>query len=94
MPIRLFLDAGLVPNPTPGFKNVKNTIFLYDAGVSVHLSREVSFYFPLIMSQDFHDYLANTFGNKRVFAHSISFTLHFQDINWLRLPGRLMKLAN
>lgn len=94
LPIRLFLDAGLVPNTNPGFKNVKNTIFLYDAGVAIHLSREVSFYFPLLMSQDFRNSLSNKFGNKNVFAHSISFTLHFQDINWLRLPGRLMKLAN
>ncbi len=96
LPIRVFVDAGLIPNPSPGFKNVKSTLLLYDAGLEVYLSKDiVSFYFPLIMSSDFHDYLAGTFGNKNVFARSISFTLHLQNINWLRMPSRLLtSLAN
>jgi hypothetical protein len=94
VPIRLFLDAGLIPNPSPGFKNVKSTELLYDAGIALHLSKEVSFYFPLIMSKGFHDYLSNTFGNSKVFARSISFTLELQNVNWLKTPGRLIKKLN
>jgi hypothetical protein len=91
LPIRLFLDAGLIPNPSPGFKNVKSTLMLYDAGIEIFVSKEVAFYIPLIMSSDFRDYLSNTFGNKNVFARSLSFTLHLQNINWLKTPARLLK---
>ncbi len=91
LPIRLFLDAGLVPNPNPGFNNVKSTLSLFDAGIEVYLSNDiVSFYFPLLMSNDFHDYLSSTFGNSKLFARSISFTIHLQNIIWLRTPSRLL----
>jgi hypothetical protein len=92
LPIRLFVDAGLIPNPSPGFKNIKSTLLMYDAGVEVYISKNIlSFYFPLIMSNDFHNFLANTYGNKNVFVHSISFTLHLQNINWLRTPTSFLK---
>jgi hypothetical protein len=92
LPIRLFLDAGLMPNPNPGFANVKATKMMYDGGVEIYLSHDiVSFYFPLIMSKNFKDYLSNTYGNKNVFAHSISFTLHLENLNWLRLPSRIIQ---
>lgn len=94
LPIRLFFDAGLVPNPSPGFKNIKSTLMMYDGGVEVYLSKDiVSVYFPLIMSKDFKDHLADTFGSKKVFAHSISFTLHLENVNWLRYPSKLIKSA-
>lgn len=94
LPIRLFLDAGLMPNPNPGFANVKATKMMYDGGVEIYLSHDiVSFYFPLIMSKDFKDYLSNTYGNKNVFARSISFTLHLENLNWLRLPTRIIETA-
>ncbi len=94
LPIRLFVDAGLMPNPSPGFKNIKSTLSLFDAGVEVYLSKDiVSFYFPLLMSKDFSNYLSNTYGSNNVFARSISFTLHLENVNWLRLPSRLLKSA-
>lgn len=91
LPFRLFVDAGLIPNPSPGFNNIKSTLTLYDAGVEAYFSNIVSFYFPVLMSNDFRDYLSNTHGNKKVFAKSISFTLHLHNINWLRLPSKLLK---
>jgi len=67
---------------------------LFDAGVEVYLSKDiVSFYFPLLMSKDFSNYLSNTYGGNNVFARSISFTLHLENVNWLRLPSRLLKSA-
>ncbi|GAA4459824.1 hypothetical protein GCM10023093_01520 [Nemorincola caseinilytica] len=94
LPIRLFFDAGLMPNPSPGFKNIKSTMMMYDGGIELSLSQDVvSFYFPLIMSKDFRDRLADTYGSKNVFARSISFTLHLENINWLRFPSKILKTA-
>lgn len=94
LPIRLFLDAGLMPNPNPGFKNVKATQFFYDGGIEIYLSKEVAFYFPLVMSDNFRNSLSSTFGNKNVFVRSISFTLELHNINWLRTPARIIKTVS
>lgn len=92
VPVRLFFDAGLIPNATPSFKNSSSTKLLYEGGVEVFLSKDIiSFYFPIIMSGDFRDYLTNNYGKKNVFARSISFTVQLQNINWLKLPTRLLK---
>lgn len=91
LPFRLFVDAGLLPNPTPGFKNIKSTLTMYDAGVEAYFSNVVSVYFPVVMSEDFRNHLSDTHGSKKVFARSISFTMHLQNINWLRLPSKLVK---
>ena len=90
-PIRIFVDAGIMPNPNPGFKNVKSTTVFYDAGLELFLSKEVSVFFPLLMSQEIRDHLSSEFGSKNVFTRSISFTLNLENINWLRLPGKLIK---
>jgi len=94
LPVRLFFDAGLIPNPTPGFSNIKATKMMYDGGIEISLSQDVvSFYFPLVMSSDFRDNLSNRFGSNNVLLRSISFTLHLENINWLRMPSRLLKAA-
>ncbi len=93
-PIRLFFDAGLIPNATPSFTNSSSTTLLYDGGVEVWLSKDiVSVYFPLIMSSDFQNYLTNTYGRKNLYTRSISFTFQLQNINWLKTPSRLIKSA-
>ena len=93
-PIRVFLDAGLIPNFTPTIANNKTTTLLYDAGVSVHLIKDVvNLYVPIVMSSDFQNYLKNTYGNKNAFARGISFTLQFQNINWLRSPTSALKMV-
>jgi hypothetical protein len=94
LPIRLFFDAGLIPNATPGFKNAGSTTLLYDGGVQVELMRGVmSVYFPLIMSSDFQNYLDNTFGRKNVYTRAISFTFMLQNANWLKTPSKLVQMA-
>jgi hypothetical protein len=91
-PVRLFFDAGLIPNPNPGFKNPGGTTLMYDGGVEVYIVKDIiSLYVPLIMSGDFRDYLTNTFGRKNVFGRSISFTFQVQNINWLKTPSKLLK---
>lgn len=92
LPIRLFFDVGLIPNATPSFSNSGTTTMLYDGGVEVGIIKDVvSIYFPVIMSSDFQNYLTNTFGKKNLYTRSISFTFQLQNINWLKLPSKLLK---
>ncbi len=94
LPIRLFLDAGLIPNATPSPKNSGSTTMLYDGGVELWLSKDiVSVYFPIIMSNDIQNYIVNTYGRKNLYTRSISFTFHLQNINWLKLPSKLINTA-
>ena len=90
-PIRLFLDAGLIPNNAPTQSNNSSTSFLYDAGVEVVILKNFcSVYIPVVMSNDYQNYLKNSFGNKS-FVRGISFTLQLQNINWLNTPSWLLK---
>ena len=92
LPIRLFVDAGVIPNIKPTIENNASTTFLYEAGLSVHLIKDVVYiYVPIVMSNDFQNYLHDTYGNKKAFARGISFTMMFQNINWLRSPTSLLK---
>jgi hypothetical protein len=43
------------------------------------------------MSNDFQNYIINNFGKSKVFEKSVSFTLQFQNINWLKDPSKLLK---
>jgi len=93
-PIRLFLDAGLVPNSNETATHASSTTLLYDAGVEVYAIKDiVSFYYPVIMSSDFQNYLTNTYGRKNLFARSISFTIHLENINWLKAPSTILKMV-
>ncbi|MCW3121888.1 MAG: hypothetical protein JWQ38_1380 [Flavipsychrobacter sp.] len=94
LPIRLFFDAGLIPNAAPSITNTSQTTLLYDGGVEVWLVKDiVAVYAPLIMSNDFQNYIVNTFGRKNMFVRSLSFTVQLQNINWLKTPSRLLKSA-
>jgi hypothetical protein len=94
LPIRLFFDAGLIPNAAPSFTHSSSTTMIYDGGVEFYVIKNiVSVYLPVIMSDDFRNYLTNTYGRKHVFERSISFTLQLQNINWLRFPEKVLKTA-
>jgi len=94
LPIRLFLDLGLEPNPTPTINNPNADNFLYDAGVEVYIVKNVAaLYIPIVMSGDFRDYLNNTYGNKNMFFRSISFYIQLQNLNWLKAPPRIVKFV-
>lgn len=91
LPVRVFIDAGLMPNYKPSYERNGSSVLLYEAGLSFSLARDVvNLYVPIVLSSDFKDNLSNTWGGKS-FGHGISFTLMFQDINWLRTPGFLLK---
>ena len=92
LPIRLFLDAGLIPNANPTATHPGSTTLLYDGGIEVYIIKDViSIYYPVIMSNDFSDYLNNTFGHRNVFSRSISFTFQLQNVNWLKAPPTILK---
>ncbi len=92
LPIKLFFDAGLIPNFSPTISKNSATTLMYDGGIELRSIKDVvSIYIPLIMSGDFRDFLKNSYGNKHVFERSISFTLHLHNINWLRSPTKVLK---
>lgn len=93
LPLRLFLDAGLVPNTAPDEEHPGATRTLYDAGIEVYaLDNIVSVYIPVLMSSDFQNYLVDTYSNKKQFAHSISFTVKLQNVNWLKATASIRRL--
>ncbi len=95
LPIYVFLDAGLIPNANPTFKNSRATTLLYDAGLALDIrvfGIGGTIYVPIIMSSDFDNYLTNTYGHKNVFARSISFNISLWN-NWLKAPSNLLTMA-
>ncbi len=91
IPFKLFFDAGIIPNINPTQSNNGSSTLLYEGGIELRLVKNlVSVYFPIVMSNDYQNYLKNTFGSK-AFARSISFTMQLQDLNWLRMPEKVLK---
>jgi hypothetical protein len=92
VPVRLFFDAGLIPNSNPSITNSGSTTLIYDGGVELYVIKDiVSVYYPIIMSSDFQNYLLNTFGRKEFFSRSLSFTFQLQNVNWLKAPSGILK---
>ena len=92
-PIRLYFDAGFIPNEHPNLNDPNQSHFLYEGGVEVYLIKNaVSIYVPFVMSGDLRDYLTNTYGNQKSFGRSISFSLKLQNFNLLRTDKVLKTL--
>jgi len=89
LPVRLYLDAGTFADAAN--KNPSGNKFLYEGGVEIYTPfyNIVSVYIPLVMSQDFSDYLKSVYGDKR-FGKSIVFSLNLQNINWLKTPSKVL----
>ena len=95
LPVRLFFDAGLIPNENPSMTNSGSTTLLYDGGLEVYIIKDIiSIYVPVIMSSDFQNYLQNTYGRRHEFTRGISFTFDVMNINWLKAPETGMKLIS
>jgi len=93
LPIRLFLDIGLIPNPSPSLNDPNSTHFIYDGGVEIVLIKNLaSVYVPILMSGDFRDYLSGAYGSKHVFTRSISFSIKMQQLNILKATTLLNRL--
>ena len=95
LPVKLFFDAGLIPNFNPTLANNNATTLLYEGGLEFRTIKDVvSVYIPIIMSSDFRNYLNTTYGAKHAFERSISFTFQLQNINWLKSPNKVLKLLS
>jgi len=89
LPIRLYLDGSTYSNAAK--VDPSGSRFLYSGGLELHAIRDILLiHFPLIMCQDYRDYLKSMYPDKQ-FAHSISFAIQFQNINWLRIISSGMR---
>jgi Peptidase family M1 domain len=95
IPIRIFFDAGLIPNANPSFTHSGTTTLIYEGGLELHIIKDfVSVYLPIIMSNDPENYIINTYGKKNLFARSISFTFDLQQTNWLKTPASIFRAGS
>jgi Peptidase family M1 domain len=93
LPVRLFFDAGIIPNNNTTASNSSSTTIIYDGGIEIGLiNHTINIYVPLIMSTDFSNFMTNKYGSSNVIPHSISFSFDLQDYNWLKSPIKSLKL--
>jgi hypothetical protein len=89
LPVRAYLDAGTYANAAK--VNPSGNRFLYSAGLELHALRDIFLvHVPLILCPDYRDYLNSMYPDNR-FAHSITFSIQFQNINWLKLVSSGMR---
>ena len=82
LPLRLYLNASTYAHAAEG--NPSGDKLLYEGGIELHVFHEfLLVHAPLVLSKDYRDYMKSIYGNN-IFAHSITFSLQLQRINWLR----------
>jgi hypothetical protein len=59
--------------------------------VEVYISNYLSIYLPLVMSKDFSEYTKSVYPDNR-FLKTISFSLNLGNINWSKMPSKLLKM--
>lgn len=92
LPIRLFFDICTYSDPTETTASTNKVLF--DGGIQLFILNDLAtINVPLVMSDNLNNYLKNTFGNNNAFGRSITFTVNLNNINWLKLPERLLKTA-
>ncbi len=89
LPIRLFVDVATFSGAHES--NPSGATVLYEAGVELYISDYLSVYLPLVMSKDFTDYTKSVYADNR-FLKTISFSLNLGNINWMKLPGKILKM--
>lgn len=89
LPVRLYLDATTYADAIK--VNPSGNRFLYSAGIELHALRDIFLlHVPLVLCKDYHDYLRSMYPDNH-FAHSITFSIQFQNVNWLRLVSSGMR---
>ena len=89
LPLRLYLDATTCANADK--INPSGSRYLYSSGIELHALRDIFLlHVPLIMSPEYRDYLKNLYPG-REFVGSISFSVQFQNVNWLKIISSAMK---
>jgi hypothetical protein len=90
LPIRFFLDLATFADADK--LNPSGNKILYDGGVEVYLFDVLNVYVPLFMSKDFNDYRKSISGKDGI-LDGIVFSLNLQNINWLKAPTGVFRLA-
>ncbi|MEO6831260.1 MAG: M1 family metallopeptidase [Chitinophagaceae bacterium] len=89
LPVRLYLDASTYADATRISPSASR--WLYSGGLEIHALHDVFLlHIPLVMCQDYQDYYKSIFPGKK-FANSISFSIQFQNSNWLRVVNSGLK---
>jgi hypothetical protein len=89
LPVRLFADVATFSGARQS--NPSGATVLYEAGVEIYFSDYFSLYLPLLMSKDLTDYTKSVYPDNR-FLHTLSFSLNLGNINWMKLPGKILKM--
>jgi hypothetical protein len=90
LPIRLYFDASTYADAAK--ISPSGSKLLYSGGLELHALRDIFLlHVPLIMSRDYMDYQTSMYPDNKL-AKSISFSIQFQNINWLRIISSGMKL--
>jgi hypothetical protein len=64
---------------------------VYEAGLEVYLADYVSVYLPLVMSKDYNEYTKSVYSENR-FLKTITFSINLGNRNWMKLPGKILKM--
>jgi hypothetical protein len=89
LPVRLFADVATFSGAKQ--TNPSGATVLYEAGVEIYISNYFSLYLPLVMSKDLTDYTKSVYPDNR-FLHTISFSLNLANINWMKLPAKILRM--
>lgn len=88
IPLQVFGDLAAFPKIEEGNETIG---FLYEAGVSLHFGKILTFYMPLVLSKDLNDYSKSILGENRILK-SVSFELNLNRIDWTKLSRMVLKL--
>ena len=89
LPIRLFADVATFSGAKQ--QNPTGAGVLYEAGFQVYFWDYITINFPVIMSKDYKEYRNSVLG-KNSFSKMITFSINLGNINWLKLPAKLLEL--
>jgi hypothetical protein len=88
IPLRLFLDIGTYAEAWKPNANVDR--FLYDAGLQLSFFKEtINFYFPLIYSRVFKDYIQSTIEKRGRFFKKVSFSIDISNFSLRKIDRKL-----
>lgn len=88
LPVRLFADIATFSGAKQ--QNPSGAGVLYAAGIQLYAWDYLTVNIPLIMSKDYKEYKDAVLG-KNSFAKMITFSINLGNINWLKLPRKILE---
>lgn len=88
IPLKVFVDIGSYAEAWKADGELDR--FVFDAGLQISLLKEtVNFYFPLIYSNIFKDYIQSTIDKKGRFWKKVSFSIDISNFSFRKIDRRL-----